>query len=98
MSLFTRILIIPNSLLTLRLIRFFLRRKKVLICLLRLEFILLNLFFIIILTLRYIRQPLSHSIFILVLGACEARLGLRLVINITRFKGNDMLTKKYFKF
>ena len=89
---------IPILLLILRLIRFFLRRKKVIMCLLRLEFILLNRFFLLIIILYSTKQPISHSMFMLVLGACEARLGLRLLINITRFQGNDLLKNTHSKF
>jgi NADH:ubiquinone oxidoreductase subunit K len=42
--------------------------------------------------------PSSYSIFILVLGACEARLGLSILINVTRFKGNDMITLEALKY
>lgn len=81
-----------------RIISFFLARKKVIMCLLSLEFIVLNMFLAIIYLITIIDQIMSYSIFILVLGACEARLGLRLIINITRFKGNDILSKPFSKF
>lgn len=85
-------------LIIIRIISFFLARKKVIICLLSLEFIVLNIFLAIVYTITVINQIMSYSIFILVLGACEARLGLRLIINITRFKGNDILSKPFSKF
>lgn len=47
--------------------------------------------------IRINNQNASPSFFILILGACEARLALRLLINLTRFKGNDMLTNKSIK-
>lgn len=92
------ILLIINILILLTFIRFFIRRKKILIYLMRLEFLILYLFLRLILHLIYISHPLSFRIYILVIGACEARLGLRLLINISRFKGNDILTSASIKF
>lgn len=89
---------ILSIILTLGLLSFFTSRKKLLICLLSLEFMLLGIFLLIIFKFSVIQQSISNSIFILVLGACEARLGLSLLINIARFKGNDMLRKMVLKF
>nr|YP_002456342.1 NADH dehydrogenase subunit 4L [Watersipora subtorquata]ABY55227.1 NADH dehydrogenase subunit 4L [Watersipora subtorquata] len=86
-----------NFLLFISMMSFFIMRKKILMYLLSLEFILLNIFFMTIITFSMMNVTLSYSIFILVLGACEASLGLSMVINMTRFTGNDMLTKKYLK-
>lgn len=79
------------------LLRFFLRRKKFILMLIRLEFMLLILFFLFILSLHRSRKPLSYSLVLLVFGACEARLGLRLLISMIRSKGNDMvrINKKF---
>lgn len=42
-------------------------------------------------TISIFRKPLSISFYLLVLGACEARLGLTLLVTMTRFTGRDIL-------
>lgn len=77
--------------LILSLIRLLYFRKKILIRLIILEFMVLNLFITLIIIFVEFNQPLSISFYLLILGACETRLRLSLLIIITRFKGNDML-------
>ena len=84
---------IPILTLSLSIIRIFFFRKKLLIILITLEFVLLRIFLILIILLTLYFQPPSLAFFILVLGACEARLGLRILIILVRFKGRDILRK-----
>lgn len=60
--------------------------------LLRLEFIVLGMFIGVIFLLGCSGKPFSISFYLLVLGACEASLGLRLIVRIVRFRGGDMLS------
>lgn len=66
-------------------------RKQLLIILIRLEFVVLSLFITLVVTQNQLSQPISISFFILILGACETRIALRLLVMITRFKGTDIL-------
>ena len=83
--------LIPAVIATTSLIRIYFLRKKLLLILLTLEFTVLRLFLLTILTLNIFNQTPSIAFFLLTLGACEARLGLSLIVTIVRFKGNDML-------
>jgi len=66
-------------------------RKQFLVSLLSLEFVVLGLFLGRIITLRVLDRCPSLALYVLVLGACEARLGLRLLVSMTRIRGGDML-------
>lgn len=89
---------ITTMYLIIALIRFFISRKKTLIIIIRLELILLFLFLNILTILKFNFINISPRFYILVLGACEASIILRILIILTRFKGNDMLTKSKVKF
>jgi NADH:ubiquinone oxidoreductase subunit K len=69
-----------------------LQRKHLLIALLALEGIILSIITAIILATTKI-SPNNSAIILLLLtfGACEASLGLACLINLIRFKGNDLL-------
>lgn len=88
---FRSLLLIPVFLVCSSLLSVFYFRKQLLVGLLGLELVNLILFLGVILKFYYCGQFISYSFFLLILGACEARLGLRLIISMTRFKGNDML-------
>lgn len=70
----------------------FFYRKQLLIRLLRLEMLTLGLFMSMALGLMGCDKSVSLSFFILVLGACEASLGLVIIVNIARLKGRDILS------
>lgn len=67
-------------------------RKQLLVSLLSLEFMVLGLFIGVIFVLGRLGKPFSISFYLLVLGACEASLGLRLMVRMVRFRGGDMLS------
>lgn len=66
-------------------------RKQFLIVLLRLEFVVLGLFLSFIFFLSLVGKSVSLSFFLLILGACEASLGLSLLVSMVRLNGRDML-------
>ena len=72
-----------------RCITFISRRKHLLCTLLRLEFIVLILFRIILLLLRYINFEGYFRIFFLRFCVCEGVLGLSILVSIIRTHGND---------
>lgn len=67
-------------------------RKQFLMSLLSLELIVLSLFLGLLFIFGLFLKPVSFAFYLLVLGACEASLGLRLLVNIVRLGGNDMLS------
>lgn len=67
-------------------------QKHLLNALLRLEFIILGIFFILALYSSKVRNELNYIFFFLSLAACEGALGLSLLVSIVRRHGND-----YFK-
>lgn len=67
-------------------------QKHLLNALLRLEFIILGIFFILVLYRSKISNELNYIFFFLSLAACEGALGLSLLVSIVRSHGND-----YFK-
>nr|YP_005089256.1 NADH dehydrogenase subunit 4L [Flustra foliacea]AEX16061.1 NADH dehydrogenase subunit 4L [Flustra foliacea] len=67
-------------------------RKQLLVVLLSMEFVLLSLFVLVVLVYSSFGQSVSTSFYILILGACEASLGLSLLVVMTRIKGMDMLS------
>lgn len=66
-------------------------RKQLLLRLLSLEVVLLGLFLFFVLVFTCIDKPVSFTFYLLVLGACEARLGLSLLVVLVRVVGNDVL-------
>lgn len=66
-------------------------RKQFLVSLLSLELVVLGLFLGVSFFIRIISHPVSISFYLLVFGACEARLGLRLLVGMVRLVGGDML-------
>ena len=65
------------------------KRKHLLNTLLRLEYIILSVFWLIVLILSYIGQEIFFSLFFLTFAACEGALGLALLVSIVRTHGND---------
>lgn len=64
-------------------------RKHLLNVLLRLEFIMLGIFFILVLFVSNVRNEFNYIFFFLRLAACEGALGLSLLVSIVRSHGND---------
>ena len=67
-------------------------RKHLLNTLLRLEFIMVNLFWLISVLVSNVGGDLYFSLFFLTLAACEGALGLALLVSIVRTHGNDNFT------
>lgn len=65
------------------------KRKHLLVVLLRLEFIILRLFFFLIIYLINIDYEFYFLIIFLVFSVCEGALGLSILISIIRTNGND---------
>lgn len=65
------------------------KQKHLLIVLLRLEFIVLRIFFILLLYLNYIENRIYILIVFLVFSVCEGALGLSILVSIIRTHGND---------
>lgn len=66
--------------------------KHLLNALLRLEFIILGIFWFIVIFLRIVAKETYLTIFFLTLVACEGALGLSLLVSIVRTHGNDCFT------
>jgi len=66
-------------------------RKQFLLSLLSLELVTLSLFLLVVLVFGSVGKSISVSFYLLVLGACEARLGLSLLVSMVRLRGRDML-------
>lgn len=66
-------------------------RRKVLVILLSLETANLIIFAALMVALFHLGQPISFAFFLLIMGACEAALGLSLIITMTRSKGSDFV-------
>lgn len=66
-------------------------RKQLLLRLLRLEVVLLGLFLFFVFVFACMGKPISFSFYLLVVGACEASLGLSLLVVLVRVIGNDVL-------
>lgn len=64
--------------------------------LLRLELIVLSLFLGFVVYLIGLDAPVTFTLYLLVLGACEATLGLCLLVRLVRLVGRDMLRKVRF--
>lgn len=65
------------------------KHKHLLIVLLRLEFIVLRIFFLIVLFLIYIEYDIFILIVFLVFSVCEGALGLSILVSIIRTHRND---------
>lgn len=65
------------------------KHKHLLIILLRLEFIVLRLFFFMLVYLRSIDYDIYILIVFLVFSVCEGALGLSILVSIIRTHGND---------
>lgn len=87
-SLFTVIQFMPVIIL----VTLVIQQRHLLMSLLALEGITLSLVLIVPLTLTLNIMPLASScIVILTMGACEARLGLALIVSASRKTGNDII-------
>ena len=71
-------------------------RKQLLYSLLRLEFLVLSLFMVYLRVVSCVSASVSFVFCLLVLGACEATLGLSLLVSLVRLMGRDILGKFYF--
>lgn len=65
------------------------KHKHLLIVLLRLEFIVLRLFFLLVVYLSYIEYDIYILIIFLLFSVCEGALGLSILVSIIRTHGND---------
>nr|YP_007317386.1 NADH dehydrogenase subunit 4L [Corallianassa coutierei]AGA56163.1 NADH dehydrogenase subunit 4L [Corallianassa coutierei] len=63
--------------------------KHLLNMLLSLEFIMLNIFWLMCIMLSHISQEIYLCLFFLTLVACEGALGLGLLVSLVRTHGND---------
>lgn len=68
---------------------FVIKRKHLLIILIRLEFIVLRIYFLIMIYLIIINNNIYLLIVFLVLSVCEGALGLSILVSIVRTYGND---------
>lgn len=65
------------------------KHKHLIIVLLRLEFIVLRIFFFLIVSLFYIEYDIYILMVFLVFSVCEGALGLSVLVSIIRTHGND---------
>lgn len=65
------------------------KHKHLLIVLLRLEFIVLRIFFFLLIYLRFIDYDMYILMVFLVFSVCEGALGLSILVSIIRTHGND---------
>nr|YP_010962595.1 NADH dehydrogenase subunit 4L [Euphausia crystallorophias]WNI01997.1 NADH dehydrogenase subunit 4L [Euphausia crystallorophias] len=65
------------------------KRKHLLNTLLSLEYIMLSVFWLMVLSLSLMGQEVFFSLFFLTFAACEGALGLALLVSIVRSHGND---------
>lgn len=65
------------------------KHKHLLIVLLRLEFIVLRIFFFLLIMINYIENDIYILIVFLVFSVCEGALGLSILVSIIRTHGND---------
>lgn len=70
-------------------ITFVINRKHLLSTLLSLEFIVLSLFLIVLLFLRFFNYEFYFRIFFLTFRVCEGALGISILVSIIRTHGND---------
>lgn len=71
------------------LISFSLNRKHLLLILLRLEFVVLALFFLVIFVLNLFGREVYFSIIFISFAVCEGALGLSILVSIVRSHGGD---------
>lgn len=71
------------------LISFVIKRKHLLLILLRLEFIILSLFFNLFIYLSFFYYEYFFRIVFLTIRVCEGALGLGILVSIVRTHGND---------
>lgn len=65
------------------------KHKHLLIVLLRLEFIVLRIFFLLVIFFSYIEYDMYILMVFLVFSVCEGALGLSILVSIIRTHGND---------
>lgn len=65
------------------------KHKHLLIVLLRLEFIVLTIFFFFLMYLNFINNDIYILIIFLLFSVCEGALGLSILVSIIRTHGND---------
>nr|YP_001083072.1 NADH dehydrogenase subunit 4L [Epiperipatus biolleyi]ABF93290.1 NADH dehydrogenase subunit 4L [Epiperipatus biolleyi] len=82
--------LIPIMFMIVGVVSFVMFRVHLLSMLLSLEFIMLNIFWVMISWLVYMGKELFLSLIFLTLTACEASLGLSLLVSLIRSHGNDM--------
>lgn len=70
---------------------FALRRKHLLVILLRLEFVIVSLYFNILIYLSELSYEYFFSIIFLTIRVCEGALGLAILVLIIRVHGNDFI-------
>lgn len=68
---------------------FCIKRKHLLVILLRLEFIILSLYFNLFLYLRRLNYEFYFCIIFIVIRVCEGALGLSILVSLIRTHGND---------
>jgi NADH:ubiquinone oxidoreductase subunit K len=66
-------------------------RKQLLVCLISLEFLVLALFLGFVMVMSFLNRCIPITLYLLVIGACEATLGLCMLVNLVRLVGNDTL-------
>jgi NADH-ubiquinone oxidoreductase chain 4L len=70
-------------------ISFVINRKHLLSILLRLEFIVLSLFLLLLIFLNFLNYELYFRILFLTFRVCEGALGVSILVSIIRTHGND---------
>nr|YP_010868384.1 NADH dehydrogenase subunit 4L [Caridina pseudogracilirostris]WGU19670.1 NADH dehydrogenase subunit 4L [Caridina pseudogracilirostris] len=65
------------------------RRKHLLSTLLSLEYIMLSVFWLMVLSVSFLGGDSYFILFFLTLAACEGALGLALLVSVVRTHGND---------
>lgn len=70
---------------------FCIKRNNLLLMLIRLEFIILSLYFLIFLYLKVILYRYFFSMLFLSFRVCEGALGLSILVSIIRLVGNDYI-------
>lgn len=70
-------------------VSFRLKREHLLLILLRLEFIILSLFFIVVSFLNFYGEEIYFRIIFISIGVCEGALGLSVLVSMVRTHGCD---------
>ena len=71
------------------LVVFSVKRKHLLLILLSLEFVVLSVYFLLFLYLRFLGRDYFFSIVFLTFSVCEGVIGLSLLVSLIRTHGND---------